>query len=102
MKLLSQTREQQFTRTASRSLVNFCSMLILLATALAGSAQAQSVTLGWDPVSGVSGYKVYQGGASHAYTNTVDAGNTTQKTLSPLIAGRTYYFAVTAYGSSGV
>lgn len=77
-------------------------MLILLATALAGSAQAQSVTLGWDPVSGVSGYKVYQGGASHAYTNSVDAGNTTQKTLSPLIAGRTYYFAVTAYSSTGV
>lgn len=102
MKLSFQTREQQFTRTTNRFLVNFCSLLILLAAAFANSAQAQSVTLGWDPVSGVSGYKVYQGGASHTYTNTVDAGSATQKTISPLIAGRTYYFAVTAYNSTGV
>jgi hypothetical protein len=65
-------------------------------------AQAQSVTLAWDPVSGVSGYKLYQGGASHSYTNATDAGNVTQKTVSPLVAGRTYYFAVTAYSSSGI
>jgi fibronectin type 3 domain-containing protein len=102
MKLLLQTREQQFTRTRTQFLVNFCSVLILLATTLASSAQAQSVTLAWDPVNGVTGYKVYQGGASRAYSNSVDAGNSSQKTLSPLTAGKTYYFAVTAYNNSGV
>ena len=102
MKLLYQTREQQFTRKATRFFVSYCSLLVFLATVFAAVAQAQSVTLAWEPESGVAGYKLYQGGASRNYTNVTDAGNLTQKTVSPLIAGRTYYFAVTAYSGAGV
>lgn len=99
--LLTQTREHQFTQKINRFLVNF-SLMVLFATVLAGSAKAQSITLAWDPVSGVSGYKLYQGGASRVYSNSVDAGTTTQRTLSNITIGKTYYFAVTAYNSSGI
>src|SRR5256885_540638 len=102
MNLLTQTREQLFTQNRNRFFVNCCITLLLLVAAFAGSVQAQAVTLAWDPVSGVSGYKLYQGGASHAYTNSINTGAATQQTVSGLTAGRTYYFAVTAYNSSGV
>jgi len=75
-------------------------VLILLAAAF--SASAQSVTFAWDPVSGVAGYKLYQGGGSRVYTNSVDAGTANQTTVSGLIVGRTYFFAATAYNSSGI
>ncbi|WP_136513127.1 fibronectin type III domain-containing protein [Geomonas edaphica] len=45
----------------------------------------------------VSGYKVYQGTAKGAYTDSVDVGNLTSYTLSNLVNGSTYYFAITAY-----
>src|ERR1043165_2579289 len=100
MKLLSQTQEQLFTQSKSRFLVNICTMLFLLA-AVSG-AFAQSVTFIWDPVSGVAGYKLYQGGASRAYTNSLNSGSVNQATVTGLTPGQTYYFAVTSYSSSGV
>jgi hypothetical protein len=45
---------------------------------------------------------VYQGSESQAYTNVVDVGNTTSIDISDLIVTRTYYFAVTAYDSTGL
>ena len=56
------------------------------------------VTLTWNAsvTPGVTGYKVYQGGASRAYTNTVDVGNVRSNTVS-LARGATYFFAVTSY-----
>lgn len=99
----TQTRDELFTRTKKQVPATFCVALVLfVAAAFANSVQAQSVTLAWDPVSGVSGYKVYQGGASRVYTNSINVGAATQQSISPLTAGRTYYFAVTAYNSSGV
>jgi hypothetical protein len=100
MKLFSQTREQLFTQTKHRFLVNFCTMLFLLAAAF--GARAQTLTFAWDSVNGVAGYKVYQGGASRVYTNSFNTGSAIQVTVSNLIVGRTYYFAATAYNSSGV
>jgi Bacterial Ig domain len=100
MKLFSQTREQLFTQSKYPFSVNFCSVLILLAAAF--GACAQTVTFAWDPINGVAGYKLYQGGASRVYTNSVNAGSATQATVSGLIVGRTYYFAATAYNSSGI
>jgi hypothetical protein len=100
MMLFSQTREQLFTQSKARFFVNFCSVLILLASAFGVSAQ--SVTFAWDPISGVAGYKLYQGGVSRVYTNSVNAGSATQATISGLLVGKTYYFAATAYNSVGI
>jgi len=63
---------------------------------------AANVTLAWDPKtdSNLAGYKVYYGNASRSYSSTVNVGNTTTHTVSSLGPG-TYYFAVTAYYTSG-
>jgi len=62
-----------------------------------------SITLAWnastDP--SITGYNVYYGGASGAYTNKICAGNATNATISGLIQGTTYYFAATTYNASG-
>jgi hypothetical protein len=71
----------------------------------AGSSQAaQSVTLAWNPSSGpnVAGYRVHEGTSTGTYTQTISVGNATTATISNLTAGRTYYFAVSAYSSAGV
>ena len=69
------------------------------ATVPAGS----SVTLTWNPNMdpNVAGYNVYYGVASHAYTQMVNVGNVSTATISGLVEGATYYFAVTAYDSLG-
>jgi len=77
----------------------------LLFTVFSAPAQAlPSVTLAWNPSPdpSVVSYKVYYGVASHTYTQVVDAGKSTNATLSGLVAGVTYYFAVTAYNSLGL
>lgn len=65
-------------------------------------ANAQ-VALAWNPSTnaGVAGYKIYQGVASHAYTNSVDVGNVLNYTNS-LVRGSTYFFAATAYLPGGL
>jgi len=63
-----------------------------------------SVTLGWnrstDPT--VTGYNIYYGGKSGAYTNMIKAGNVTNAMIFGLTGGATYYFAATAYNAAGV
>jgi hypothetical protein len=63
-----------------------------------------SATLAWQPSSDptVMGYQLYYGTASHTYTDTMNVGPSTTATVSNLVSGTTYYFAVTAYNSSGV
>lgn len=51
-------------------------------------------------LSDLAGYKVYYGTASGSYSSSVNVGNVTSYSLS-LPDGLTYYFAVTAYNSSG-
>jgi hypothetical protein len=85
-------------------LMKFLGCLLIL-VALSTTVQAgQSVTLAWNRSSdtNVAGYKIYDGVASHAYSNMVDAGNGTNATISGLIPGATYYFAATTYAASGV
>ena len=48
-----------------------------------------------------TGYKVKYGTSSGNYTATVDVGKATQKTITGLSNGTTYYFVVTAYDSAG-
>lgn len=64
----------------------------------------QSVTLAWDPNSetDLAGYIVYWGSASRNYTNAVNVGNVTTNTVSGLMDGVSYYFAVTAYNTNGL
>ena len=76
-----------------------------LALCLSSSAfAASSVTLAWDPSSGtnIAGYKLYYGGSSGTYTNTLTIGNSTNATVSNLVSGATYYFAATAVDTNGL
>ena len=59
--------------------------------------------LSWDPNSepNISGYRVYYGTASGVYNQTADMGNVTQYLMSGLATGRTYFFTITAYDTSG-
>jgi len=75
----------------------------LLLGLLPSSLQAaQSVTLAWNAVNGVAGYRLHYGTASGTYTQTVDVGDITTATVSRLTPGLTYYFAVTAYNVAGL
>jgi len=76
---------------------------ILLAGASQGAA-ANRITLAWDsnPESDIAGYKVYSGTNSHVYPTVVDVGKRTTVTLSNLVAGRTYFLALTAYDTTAL
>lgn len=76
-------------------------MFFILPTSCWGD---QSVTLAWDPnpESDLAGYIVYYGSASRNYTNAVNVGNITTNTVSGLVNGATYFFAVTAYNTNGL
>jgi hypothetical protein len=72
-----------------------------------------NVTLGWNPptentdgtaLTDLVGYKIYYGTESQTYTQTVTVANPGLATyvVQNLPTGNTYYFAVTAYNSSGL
>jgi len=67
------------------------------------NVQGASVTLAWDPnpEANLKGYKIYYGYTSGNYSFMVDVGNWTSLTISGLEAGKTYYFAATAYDTAG-
>ena len=81
-------------------LIYFALCLFLSPThSLAGQA-----TLAWDPpdiATDVTGYVIHYGTAAGTYSQSIDAGNTTSYSVSNLIDGQTYYFAVTAYNAGG-
>jgi fibronectin type 3 domain-containing protein len=58
----------------------------------------------WDanPEPDIAGYKLYWGQTSRQYEQSVDVGRATTGTASPLNAGTTYYFAVTAHNTAGL
>jgi hypothetical protein len=72
----------------------------------AKSAGAGSVTLAWDRHSShtnLSAFVVKYGGSSGSYTDQVSiATNLSSTTVSNLVAGQTYYFAVTALTIAGM
>lgn len=65
---------------------------------------AYDVTLAWSDSSSadVTGYIVSYGTASGSYTNGIVVENATSVTISGLESGATYFFAASAYGSSGL
>jgi PKD repeat protein len=78
--------------------------LLLVLLAIPVRALAANVTLAWDPVSSpvLSGYTLHHGNSAGNYTTTIDAGGALSWTVSGLVEGSTYYFAVRAYDTSGV
>ncbi|HLH54538.1 MAG TPA: immunoglobulin domain-containing protein [Verrucomicrobiae bacterium] len=60
--------------------------------------------LEWNPSPDptVVGYYAYYGSSSGTYTNRTDAGPATNAPVTGLLSGATYFFAVTAYDSSGL
>jgi hypothetical protein len=68
-------------------------------------AIAGGVTLAWDPVTAatLAGYKVHYGTSPRSYVASIPIGTATTYTFPDgfLLAGKTYYFAVSAYDSAG-
>lgn len=64
----------------------------------------QTATLGWDaePPGTVSGYYLYYGSASGVYTNKLDVGTNIMATVSNLMAGNNYFFAVSSHDADGL
>ena len=69
-----------------------------------------SVTLSWQapttnadgtPLTDLAGYRVYYGETSGGYTDVVTVGNYTSASIGSLPTGKTLYFAVTAFSTSG-
>ena len=78
--------------------------LISLFGFLLQARAATSATLTWDTsgASGIAGYRLHYCTSSQSYSQTRDLGNTTTTTVSNLLPGQTYYFAVTDYNTTGV
>ena len=76
-------------------------MILLMAVLFVSASMA--ATLQWDAVANATGYKLHYGEAPGNYTHSIDVGNNTQYNLDtlPLVQGRLYYFAVTAYNTAG-
>lgn len=78
--------------------------LILVALLVASPALGATVEVSWNAnaEADLAGYKVYYGTASGALGVCVDVGNETKSVIAitPTIGTR-YYFAVTAYDTSG-
>ncbi len=67
-------------------------------------AASYNMNLAWDvhPDPAVTGYTVYYGTASRAYTANIAVGNLTQTTIPGLAEGVTYFFTLTAINTSGL
>jgi Fibronectin type III domain len=82
----------------------FLSVSVAITSMPFAALEAASVKLSWNPSPDVtvSGYAIYYGITSHAYTDKISLGNATAVTISNLVEGTTYYFAATAYDKAGI
>jgi len=97
-------RNSSTTATKRCTVLFFLKTILLLLAFEAGAQTTGSVTLAWntDPSPGLAGYRLYQGVASGVYTNQLAVGNKTNATISGLVTGVKYFFAVTAYTTTGL
>jgi Fibronectin type III domain/FG-GAP-like repeat len=93
-----------FVALVSRTIA-FGMIGLLLVGSLSQAHAASSVTLAWDPPSGMSnitGYLVHYGTSSGSYPQIINVGNRTTVTVPNLVPGQTYYVVVTDYNTSGL
>src|SRR4029453_13148770 len=76
--------------------------LFLLLLVVAARAFAGGVGLAWDPQPSppAAGYKLYYGPSAGNYPSQIDVGNIAAYTVSGLVEGSTYHFAVTVYDAA--
>jgi hypothetical protein len=77
-------------------------VLLFAGIPLACPATDNTVTLAWDAADPGSGYRLYYGLASRTYPLVIDIGPVTSCSVSNLLPGITYFFAVTAYSDSSM
>lgn len=88
----------------------FLCLFVCIALAVADTCKAQSVsgsavTVAWNPVlypDGSLTYAVYYGTNTGNYFTNAPAGAGTSVTISNLVRGSTYYFAVVAQTTNGL
>ena len=78
-------------------------LVCVVVGAISSHAMAAQVTLAWDAnsESDLGGYRVHYGTSSTSYSVHIDVNKATTYTVTGLAAGQTYYFAATAYDTSG-
>jgi hypothetical protein len=96
-------RLKKFGDSSQRTLLHLFTFLLSLLIPLAffQVLWAADVRLAWDPNTepNLAGYRIYYGTAPRTYGSPINLGNVTSHTITGLAAGRTYFFAVTAYNS---
>lgn len=92
-------------RIFHRPALGFAIALTTLTPAVtrATDVAAPAVSLTWTPNSEatLAGYKLHFGTSSGSYPTVVDVGAVPSAPLPPMILGRTYYVALSAYDSEG-
>ena len=80
------------------SLLWRCVQLVLVTLCINASLHGASVTLAWDASAtpNITNYSLYYGTASRTYSSRMNVGNVLTGTISNLVEGTKYYFAVTA------
>ena len=79
-------------------------VIVITILAITGIARAATVQVTWNPNTeeDLAGYRLYYGAASGQYGEPVDVGNVTGHVMEITPEyGATYYFALTAYDTSG-
>jgi hypothetical protein len=82
---------------------NLVTVLVVFAMISTQVTFAAGVRLSWqgNSESDLAGYRVYYGTSSHSYTSMKEVGLATTTDITGFTNGATYYFAITAYDSSG-
>ena len=86
---------------ALRGLIRTVGVLLVMA-GLNGGANAASVSFAWkaNTEPELAGYKLYRGTAPGTYSSHVVLGLVTNHTVTDLVAGTTYYFALSAFDTN--
>ncbi len=78
-----------------------CNVAVLFAADVPLLWNAPTKNQDGTPLTDLAGYKVHYGGSSRNYSKVINAGNKLSHIVSGLNVGDTYYFAITAYDTSG-